>query len=493
MKNKMHRSSKILAYLTSVALPISVQLSNSDAALAINKIKPLEAAKQASQKVKNSLKKTEKKTEIREKWALIVALDNFHDKKIEPIKFAQNNALLMSALLANPELGKFGPKHVLTVTNVKAIQKNISKCLSEPWLLKHALPNDLVILYFCTRYIPTEDGQDLQLCMYEAETANPSIGTIKLKETLKEIRRRTQSPYVVSILDISPVGGPEDDETSSNGHQGESPDIDSPNSDLYQKIAEETGTTILAGNQIGQPSYHSSVDNSSFLVANLIEGLKAGSGQMDFETIVDYVKKNVNEQALSRKGKAQEPVFAVASNNQEITKVVPAMEVKSSKQESIRVGHSLSDYPDLAAREAERQRLAAEKLVSEKLSKPREHSIPIETASWEDDGGVDEDAAVGEVEFGPYMKRMKKAIQDKWTPPKGFKARSVVAVFSIMRNGQIVNPEIVDGSGVDSVDQSAMNALKTAKLEPLPKGSPPYVQIRYQFDWKVSQDSKSGN
>lgn len=204
-------------------------------------------------------------------------------------------------------------------------------------------------------------------------------------------------------------------------------------------------------------------------------------------------KKNVNEQALSRKGKAQEPVFAVASNSQEITKVVPAMEVKSSKQESIRVGHSLSDYPDLAAREAERQRLAAEKLVAEKLSRPREHSIPIETANWEDDGGVDEDAAVGEVEFGPYMKRMKKAIQDKWTPPKGFKARSVVAVFSIMRNGQIVNPEIVDGSGVDSVDQSAMNALKTAKLEPLPKGSPPYVQIRYQFDWKVSQDSKSGN
>ncbi|MEZ4536314.1 MAG: hypothetical protein R3D26_15160 [Cyanobacteriota/Melainabacteria group bacterium] len=61
----------------------------------------------------------------------------------------------------------------------------------------------------------------------------------------------------------------------------------------------------------------------------------------------------------------------------------------------------------------------------------------------------------------------------------------MVAVFDYVY-GQIVNPEIVDCSGVDSVDQFAMNALKTAKLEPLPKGSPPYVQIRYQFDWKVS-------
>ncbi|MEZ4536315.1 MAG: hypothetical protein R3D26_15165 [Cyanobacteriota/Melainabacteria group bacterium] len=108
--------------------------------------------------------------------------------------------------------------------------------------------------------------------MYEAETANPSIGTIKLKE----IRRFEGEPslHVVSILDISPVGGPEDDETSSNGHQGESPDIDSPNSDLYQKIAEETGTTILAGNQL-TTAYHSSVDNSFFSSSELDRGAKS--------------------------------------------------------------------------------------------------------------------------------------------------------------------------------------------------------------------------
>ena len=481
-----------------IALAGCISIAMPGKAEALNKVHPIDAAKK---KLQNSLKKTEPVSKVREKWALVVSLDSFHDKAIKPIKFGLNNAILISALLANPEMGRFGPKHVLTVTNTKAIQKNIQKCLAEPWLLKHALPNDLVILYFCTRYIPTEDGEDLRLCFYEAESKNPEIGTIKLKETLKEIKRRTQSPYIVSILDISPLetddaddelvdkSASDADNSAGSGKTNGGASGSEAQAGFFQKLADETGTTIIAGNKFGEPSYHSSVDNSSFLVANLIEGFKAGSGEMDLETIVDYVKKNVTEQASERKGKSQEPVYAVADGNEKISKVVPAMEVKSSKQAAIRVGHSLKDYPGLAAREAERQRQAQEKLQS-KLSKPRVQNIPIETANWDDDGGVDEDAAVGEVEFGPYMKKMKRTIQSQWAPPKGFKARSVVAVFSIRRDGSIVNPEIVDGSGVDSVDQSALQALKTAKLDPLPVGSPPYVQIRYQFDWQVSRNSK---
>ena len=344
-------------------------------------------------------------------------------------------------------------------------------------MLKHALPKDLVILYFCTRYIPTEDGQDLRLCFYETEAANANeANTIKLKETLKEIKRRTQSPYIVSILDISPVG------------KGKEVSVDETNQteskDLFQTIADETGTTILAGNKTGMISYHSSINQSSFLVANLIEGFKAGAGEMDLNTIVEYVKDSVKSQVASRKGKLQSPVFAVAADNQIATTLVPAQLVKSSmKKPAIKIGHSLADYPELAKKEADRNKLLEDKIAA----KPKESRILIEEENWDDDSGVDADAAVGEVDFGPYMKKMKRTIQQKWAPPKGFKAQSVVAVFSIRRDGKIFNPEIVDGSGVAEVDQSAMQALKTAVLDPLPKGSPPYVQIRYQFDWKVTR------
>lgn len=466
---KMNKPIKALT----IALLSLITISAGEAVSA-NKLiqKPIEAAK----KKLGNFKKDDKAPKLREKWALLVSLDSFHDKSIEPIKFAQNNALLMAGLLANPELGKFGAKHVLTVTNKKAIKPNIEKCLSEPWLLKHALPKDLVLLYFCTRYIPTDDGEDIRLCFYETEKTNPDAAAIKLKETLKEIKRRTQSPYIVSILDISPAN------TAKEIHKDEINSSSMPTSTLFQKIAEETGTTIIAGNVEGMESYHSSIDQSSFLVANLIEGFKAGSGQIDLKTIADYVINNVKGQVEDRKGRYQKPVFALASTNSEAGDVIPAQMVKSSQPKpKIRIGHPLKNYPELAKRELQRQQ-AAQKIAV----KPRENRLIIEEKNWHDEA-IDDSAAPEDVDFGPYMKKMKRTIQAQWNAPKGFKARSVVAVFSIRRDGAIVNPEIVDGSGVPQVDESAMQALKSAKLDPLPRGAPPYVQIRYQFNWKVSK------
>ena len=105
-----------------IALAGCISIAMSGKAEALNKVHPIDAAKK---KLQNSLKKTEPVSKVREKWALVVSLDSFHDKAIKPIKFGLNNAILISALLANPEMGRFGPKHVLTVTNTKAIQKNI--------------------------------------------------------------------------------------------------------------------------------------------------------------------------------------------------------------------------------------------------------------------------------------------------------------------------------------------------------------------------------
>ena len=118
-------------------------------------------------------------------------------------------------------------------------------------------------------------------------------------------------------------------------------------------------------------------------------------------------------------------------------------------------------------------------------NRPGQSSQASAPADDADDDDADEKAA--NVDFGPYMAKMKRDIQSKWKPPKGFTQRSIAAVFSIMRDGQIVDPRIVDSSGIEDVDNSALEALKVASpLDPLPQGAPKSVQIRYQFDWKVS-------
>ncbi len=112
-------------------------------------------------------------------------------------------------------------------------------------------------------------------------------------------------------------------------------------------------------------------------------------------------------------------------------------------------------------------------------------------ASEDDDN---DDTPPQNVDMGPYIKEMKRLIQSKWTAPKGMQEKHVVTVFTIRRNGTIEDPTVVESSGTEAVDESALAALKASSpLPKLPAGSPQFIQIRYQFDWKVKQSTGSGN
>jgi len=86
-----------------------------------------------------------------------------------------------------------------------------------------------------------------------------------------------------------------------------------------------------------------------------------------------------------------------------------------------------------------------------------------------------------------YVEKIKKDIRDKWQPVKGFADRHVTVVFTVRQNGVIEDAKIIEGSGSQEVDKSALDALKAASpLSPLPKGAPEFIQIRYVFTWQVT-------
>ncbi len=426
------------------------------------KLNPVSAAKKASEKLSN-LRSPEKTVEpVRDKWAVFVGLERYHDNSIEGMKQAERTSGFASELFANENFGRFGPGHVVIVTNNKATKENISKLLGESWLLKHALPNDLIVLFFNCRYKAQDDGSDLFLYMYDAPSSQPDLGSIKLKEMLAAIRLRSQSSRILCILDGSPA---------------DSQAVFSP--DLLANIAKSTNATILSANKLGGDAYYSSTFGTSYLIANLAEGMKAGQGNLEFGTVFDYVRNTLKEQVKKDLNKEQIPVLVSPPDNQVLLKTALGTEVKSSKPEKpVKIGHPPERDPDRNPKPQTRT-----------ASLPDPSSIEVKkSTTTSSKNEKTEQVAMGSVDFGPYMAKMKKDIQAKWTPPKGFDQRRVVAVFSIRKDGQIVDPEIVDGSGVQSVDQSALEALKLASpLDPLPEGAPYYVQIRYQFDWKVSK------
>jgi len=98
--------------------------------------------------------------------------------------------------------------------------------------------------------------------------------------------------------------------------------------------------------------------------------------------------------------------------------------------------------------------------------------------------GID---AVKEPDFGPYMKELQRRIKMNWDPPKGNESKRVVLLFSIARDGRLLNVKVHKSSGLNSADNAAVNAVKlTAPFKPLPpdfKGDK--VDIQFTFDYTV--------
>ena len=98
--------------------------------------------------------------------------------------------------------------------------------------------------------------------------------------------------------------------------------------------------------------------------------------------------------------------------------------------------------------------------------------------------GID---AIREPDFGPYMKDLQRRIKMNWDPPKGDQSKRVILLFTISRDGRLLNVSVHKSSGQTSADNAAINAVKlTAPFRPLPpefKGSS--VDIQFTFDYNV--------
>ena len=92
-------------------------------------------------------------------------------------------------------------------------------------------------------------------------------------------------------------------------------------------------------------------------------------------------------------------------------------------------------------------------------------------------------------DFQPYLEEMHKQVSGKWQPPAVNQDSEVIVKFTILKNGHVINPEIVKSSGDKEVDDSALKALrKSSPLPPLPLSFPQeQVTINFNFTVRANQ------
>lgn len=98
--------------------------------------------------------------------------------------------------------------------------------------------------------------------------------------------------------------------------------------------------------------------------------------------------------------------------------------------------------------------------------------------------GVD---AIAEPDFGPYMRELQAKIKRNWDPPKSDNSKRVVLIFTIAKDGRLLNVKIGRSSGIPSIDKAAISSVEySAPFRPLPKefrGSD--IDIHFTFDYNV--------
>lgn len=99
-----------------------------------------------------------------------------------------------------------------------------------------------------------------------------------------------------------------------------------------------------------------------------------------------------------------------------------------------------------------------------------------------------------DIDFGPYMTSVSKAIRQHWFPPKGLEGKRVVVKFCVGRSGAVKSPLVESSSYFADADKSALEAVVTSSpLNPLPAGAPDEVTIQFTFDYNFLTSDMPGS
>ncbi len=407
---------------------------------------------------------------VRDKWAVLIGVNRYKDPILPPLKYAEKNVVDLSRMLIDPTIGRFPPDHVQSITGGGASRAKFNE-LVDTWLYKKALPGDMIVIYAASHVADDPKSKEAFLCLRDSMSTDPATG-VPLVAFCKQLKQRTQASYVVLMLDTS--------------YGGTSPSID----DSTLTALSNMGVSVFAASGIGGQSYEDAIVQNSYFASKLMEGLKAGGGLIPLVSLAGHIRDSVGNQVKATLHKTQKAVFVPASHLTDDMLPTIGIETRAGANSvaNIGFGHPVDQLgltrPDLVMPRAGGQTMVI----------PGPGAKPAVPQTHDDEDEDDDDKIDHSLDMRPYIAKMKGAIQQKWQPPKGLENRKVGVVFTIKSDGSIVSPQIVQSSGQADVDKTALDALKAASpLDPLPKGAPRSVDIKYQFDWNVTRGSAGGN
>jgi uncharacterized caspase-like protein len=293
-------------------------------------------------------------SKVRQKWALVVGIDSFQDKRLPGLRFAVKDSTDFASFLKDPNGGRFDPAHVVHLENGDATLQGIRRGLGE--LRVKAQPDDLVVVYVASHGSPREIDPNGVSYIATNDTNLDDAATLyatslQMIDLVQQINREIRAQRVVLILDTcfsgdaltsldagvgSSGAGNSSAGIAGNGSSGargfgagmaKNPPKDAPASaafsEAFQNLKIGYGRAVITASRANEESWESAQIKNGYFTHYLLDILRAGHGNDNLDHVFTQVRTTVSARVKQDQGADQNPSFELSEGADSIVIGVP--------------------------------------------------------------------------------------------------------------------------------------------------------------------------
>jgi uncharacterized caspase-like protein len=247
---------------------------------------------------------------VREKWAIVVGVGTFKDSRVRALSLAAKDARDVTAVITNPDIGRFRRDNVRTLLDDEATLPNIRKAIG--WVRERADANDLVLLFFASHGSPREldpNGVSYILTNDTDTTDGASLYATSLQmiDLVENVSRDIRALRVVLVLDTCYSGA-----ATVSHHRGLKivKEPTATYSLALKKLMTTPGRAVLASSQADEQSMESPARQNGYFTHFLLEGMRKSSSSATLAELFAFVRDRVSTAVRSELGREQNPVLS---------------------------------------------------------------------------------------------------------------------------------------------------------------------------------------
>jgi uncharacterized caspase-like protein len=266
---------------------------------------------------------------VRTKWALVIGVSQFGDKRVPRLNYPAKDAQDFAELLKSPEVGRFPADNVRVLLNGEATTRQIKAGLN--WLARSAAPDDLVVVFISSHGSPREmDTRNVNYIITSDTEIRPQddlfATALPMVEVTQVVRSRIQARRTLVLLDTCHSGAA----TAGTQRLAEDVGESSVSAETLDAIRQGFGRAVIASSQAGQKSFENDDAKNGYFTYYLMQALKKSKGQDSIDKVYAYLRDEVSKSVAAKFQMQQTPVLSRSEQGAEIVLGMAVAEATAS-------------------------------------------------------------------------------------------------------------------------------------------------------------------